>query len=100
MSYSHPLFSIIDAIVTNQTKAFISHDIITILIKNHSDTWDNFVNQYTGNRRVQEQKAIQQIGCYLSRNANCLNLTKGEKIKPSSIIHKPQQTTKYTPNSN
>jgi hypothetical protein len=89
----------IDELVQQQPTSFSTHSLVSNLIKYHNHEWRQFVNEYSGNRLVQEQKAVQQIGRYLGRNANCLSIRQGRKITSTAIEslvgHNPQSTTEW-----
>lgn len=89
----------IDQLVQSIPKPFTSHTLISILIKNHKTEWEELVNSYTGNRLVQEQRAVQQIGRYLVNNAKRLEILQGRTIKDNTIEglinHNPQETTEW-----
>lgn len=90
---------LIDQLVQSIPKPFTSHYLISIIIKNHKTEWEKLVNNYTGNRLAQEQKAVQQIGRYLGNNAKRLKILKGRTIKDNTIEgligHNPQETTEW-----
>lgn len=82
-----------------QSTPFTTHRLIDVLISNHSEDWEQLVRSYSGNRMVQEQKSVQQIGRYLGRYANRLGILQGETRNDSTINgligHNPQQTTEW-----
>lgn len=91
----------IDVIVRRQTELFTSHKIIELLMTQYRNEWDRFVGSYNGNQHLQEQKAVQQVGCYLGRNVTRLHLTNnGTTASQIATLcnHDSRQTTKYIPN--
>jgi hypothetical protein len=88
----------IDELTQMQPRPFTTtHELISVIILRHRTEWEEFVNNYSGARAIQEQKSVQQIGCYLGRNARRLGVSQGRTIESSTIEglngHKPRQTT-------
>ena len=92
----------IDIVLSTIKKPFTTHTLVENLIENNTAEWHNFVMSYRQENRsirVQEQIAVTQIGSYLGRNANRLNITQGNTIPDNRIIglieHIPLQTTEW-----
>ncbi len=82
---------------------FTSHDVIKALITKDKVKWDEFVEAYAKSGREKKQKeqiAVQQIGCYLGRNAKILNLSNEGKEKNHKIPglegHNPREAAKWS----
>lgn len=92
----------IDIVLSTIKKPFTTHTLVENLIENNTAEWHNFVMSYRQENRsirVQEQIAVTQIGSYLGRNANRLNIRQGNTIPNNRIIglieHNPLQTTEW-----
>jgi len=92
----------IDIVLSTIQKPFTTHTLVENLIDNHREVWNDFVMSYRQENRsirVQEQIAVRQIGRYLGRNANRLNIRQEEPISNYRIIglieHIPRQTTEW-----
>ena len=89
----------VENLVQNRPRPFTSHGVTTVLIADYNPEWQHFVGSYSGTRLVQERKAVQQLGRFLGRNANRLNISRGRTI-PHPIIegltgHNPRETTEW-----
>jgi len=93
---------IIDIVVPTIHNPFTTHTLVSNLIDNNRAAWNNFVMSYRQENRsirVQEQIAVTQVGRYLGRNVNRLNIRQGITFPDNTIIglieHIPRQTTEW-----
>ena len=102
MAWSKEISNRIDVVLSTIQKPFTTHTLVENLIANNRAVWNDFVMSYRQENRsirVQEQIAVTQIGRYLGRNANRLNIRQGKTIPDKRIIglieHIPLQTTEW-----
>lgn len=92
----------VNKVIFKTTSGFTTHKLIEIIIADSNKDWNNYVMKYRKEGRSireQEQIAVRNIGAYLSRKIEALNIKNNGKINSTDIKglkeHKPRITTTW-----